>query len=144
MENANARELFHILNRRFSLLNKTCCKVGDLDLSSVQSHIVFEVDRRHQPSMQQIAETLGVDITTFSRQVQTLIKMNLLKKTPDAADRRVYILSLTTEGKIAADSIDHQMNTQLDEIFSHMSEFEKETVLRSIQLMNDCMEKHSG
>lgn len=131
----NARELFQIMTRRFGLLNKNCCSVGGCDISLVQSHLLYEIDRRHNPSMQQVAEALGTEITTFSRQVQSLITMNLVKKTPDPNDRRVYTLSLTTEGKMIAGMIDHQMNDYLDEVFSYMTEFEKETVLRSVKLL---------
>lgn len=138
MEN-NLRELFQIMTRRFGLLNKNCCSVGSHEISLIQSHILYEIDRRHRPSMQQIAETLGVDITTFSRQIQTLVKLKLVKKTPLEEDKRVYILSLTTEGKFTAAAIDRQINSYLDEIFSRMNEFERETVVRSIQLLNDCM-----
>lgn len=137
----STRELFQIMTRRFGLLNKNCCTVGGNDITPVQSHILFEVDRQHHPSIQQIADTLGTDITTFSRQVQALIKMNLIKKTPDPTDRRVYTLSLTAEGKYVATTIDHQMNAYFDDIFSSMTEFEKETVLRSIRLMNEAMAK---
>lgn len=137
----STRELFQIMTRRFGLLNKNCCTVGGHDLTLVQSHILFEVDRQHHPSIQQIAETLGTDITTFSRQIQSLIKMNLVKKTPDPTDRRVSTLALTVEGKYVAATIDHQMNAYLDDVFSFMTEFEKETVLRSIKLMNEAMAK---
>lgn len=137
----NTRELFQIMTRRFALLNKKCCSVGSLDISPVQSHILFEVSRQHKPSMQEIAETLGTDITTFSRQVQSLIKLNLLQKTPDSTDRRVYTLSLTTEGQTVSDSIERQMNDYLDEVFSHLTAFEKETVLRSVRLFNEALAK---
>ncbi|MFD1774830.1 MarR family winged helix-turn-helix transcriptional regulator [Paenibacillus rhizophilus] len=137
----NARELFQIMTRRFGLLNKNCCTIGGCDITPVQSHILYEVDRQNNPSMQQIAETLGTDITTFSRQVQSLIKMGLLSKSPDLTDRRVYTLSLTVQGKYAATTIDQQMNAYLDEVFSYMSEFEKDTIIRSIQLMNEAMAK---
>ncbi|MBE7680091.1 MarR family winged helix-turn-helix transcriptional regulator [Paenibacillus sp. P13VS] len=135
----NVRELFQIMTRRFGLLNKNCCTVGGIDVSPAQSHILYEVDRQHNPSMQQIADTLGTDITTFSRQVQSLVKLKLLMKTPDSTDRRVYLLSLTTEGKFVATTIDQQMNAYLDEIFSHMSGFEKEMVINSIKLLNNAM-----
>jgi DNA-binding MarR family transcriptional regulator len=137
----NVRELFQIMTRRFGFLNKNCCSAGGCDLSLIQSHILYEIDRRHQPSMQQVAEALGTDITTFSRQVQSLIQMKLVKKTPDPDDRRVNLLSLTTEGKYVAASIDHQMNVYFNEIFSHMNDFEKDTVLRSIKLLNEAMAK---
>jgi DNA-binding MarR family transcriptional regulator len=93
--------------------------------------------------MQQVAEALGTDVTTFSRQVQSLIKMSLVKKAPDPSDRRIYVLSLTTEGKYVAATIEQQMNAYLAEVFSHMNDFEKETVLRSIKLLNEAMAKSS-
>lgn len=139
----NTRELFQIMTRRFGLLNKNCCTVGGCDISLVQSHLLYEIDRQHNPSMQQVAETLGTDITTFSRQVQSLVKMSLVKKTPDPSDRRVFTLSLTVEGKMVATMIDQQMNDYLEEVFSYMSEYEKETVLRSVKLFNDAMGKSS-
>ncbi|AIQ11910.1 MarR family winged helix-turn-helix transcriptional regulator [Paenibacillus durus] len=139
----NARELFQIMTRRLGLLNKDCCSVGGSNLSLAQSHLLHEVERRNNPSMQQVAETLGTDVTTFSRQVQSLIKMDLVKKTPDPSDRRVFTLSLTEEGKRIAATIDQQMNSYLDEVFSYMTEFEKETVLRSVQLFNEAMGKSS-
>ncbi|MET3698484.1 DNA-binding MarR family transcriptional regulator [Bacillus oleivorans] len=137
----NLRELFQIMTRRFGFLNKNCCSTGGYEISLIQSHILYEIDRQHKPSMQQIAEILGTDITTFSRQVQSLVKMNLVKKTPDPDDRRVHILSLTTEGKYIATVIHEQMNAYLKEVFSHMNEFERETVIRSIKLLNEAMGK---
>lgn len=137
----NKREIFQILTRRFGLLNKNCSTVGNFEISTIQSHILFEIDKQHFPSMQQIAETLAIDITTFSRQIQSLIKMDLVMKTPFEHDKRVSILSLTAQGKFVATSIDESMNLYLEEVFSHMNDFEKETVLRSIQLLNDAMSK---
>lgn len=137
----DVRQLFQILTRRFGFLNKNCCSAGGCDISLIQSHILYEIDRQHKPSIQKVAEALGTDITTFSRQVQSLIKMKLVKKTPDPDDRRVNLLSLTTEGKYVAASIDQQMNDYLNEIFSHMNDFEKDTVIRSIKLLNEAMAK---
>lgn len=143
MKEENLRELFQIMTRRFGFLNKNCCSVGGYNLSLIQSHILYEIDRQHNPSIQQIAETLGTDITTFSRQVQSLININLVKKTPNPNDRRVHILSLTTEGVYVATMIDEQMNSFLNEVFFHMNDFEKETVIRSIKFLNDAMAKSS-
>ncbi|WP_181557097.1 MarR family winged helix-turn-helix transcriptional regulator [Thermaerobacillus caldiproteolyticus] len=139
----NIRSLFQTMTKRFGFLNKNCCSVDGMEISLVQSHILYEIDRLKQPSVQQVADSLGMDITTFSRQVQKLVQMRLVRKTPYPEDRRIMILSLTTEGAYIAAKIDAEMNEYLAEVFSHMSEFEKETVLRSIQLLNDCMAKSS-
>lgn len=139
----NTRELFQTMTRRFGFLNKNCCSAGGFDISLVQSHILYEIDHQHEPSIQQVAEALGTDITTFSRQIQNLIKMNLVKKSPHPDDRRVYVLSLTVEGKFVATTIDQQMNDYLNEVFSHLNEQEKEAVIRSITLLNEAMLKSS-
>lgn len=142
MEN-NLRKIFQVFSRRFGFLNKDCCQAGGHDISLVQSHILYEIDHQHHPSIQQVAETLGTDITTFSRQVQSLIKLNLVTKTPDANDRRFSILSLTAEGKKVADDIDQQMNRYLKDVFSNMTQEEKEMVVHAIQLLNKSMAKTS-
>lgn len=139
----NKRELFQVLTQKFALLNKTCCTVGSIDITPIQSLILYEIDKQNNPSMQQIAEAIGMDITTFSRQIQTLIKIKLVKKTPLISDKRVYILSLTVEGKFVATTIDEMINNYLDEVFSHLNDFEKETVLRSIELLNKAMANSS-
>lgn len=139
----NKRELFQVLTRRFGLLNKNCCSIGAVDISTVQSHILYEIDKQTSPSMQQIADSLAMDITTFSRQIQTLVKMELVKKAPSSDDKRVFILSLTVQGKFVATTIDESMNAYLEEVFSHMNEFERETVIRSIKLLNQAMSKSS-
>ncbi|MEK4436156.1 MULTISPECIES: MarR family winged helix-turn-helix transcriptional regulator [Paenibacillus] len=135
--------MFQIMTRRFGLLDKNCCTAGGLDISLVQSHIIYEIDRKHNPSIQQVADALSIDITTFSRQVQSLVKLGLVQKTPLPEDRRIYILSLTTQGKFVATVIDEQMNDYLKEVFSHMSEFERDMVINAVKLLNESMAKSS-
>ncbi len=135
------RGLFQVFSRRFGFLNKNCCQAGGHDITLVQSHILYEISSQHSPSIQQVADALGTDITTFSRQVQSLIKMGLVMKQPYERDRRISILSLTDEGEKVADSIDREMNEYLEEIFSNMTPGEKDMVLQSISLLNEHMGK---
>ncbi|WPP39457.1 MarR family transcriptional regulator [Paenibacillus hunanensis] len=137
----NKRELFQVMTRRFGLLNKNCCSIGGHDISVAQSHILYEIDQRDHPSMQQIADILGTDITTFSRQAQNLIKMGLLTKQADPNDRRVSLLILTSDGQYIANTINQQMNSYLDEVFSYLTPFEQQTIIHSIQLLNEAMAK---
>lgn len=133
----NARELFQIFVRRFGLLNASCCDCCcDEEISLVQSHILYEINRLKRPSMQQVADALGIDITTFSRQIKTLENRGLIKRTTDPADRRVNILSLTDEGEGVEKDIDIRMNEFIEKILAQMTDFEREMVMKSIQLLN--------
>ena len=138
------REYFQIITRNFGLLNKTCCSVDGMDVTLIQSHILFEISRNEQPSIQQVADLLGVDITTFSRQIQTLVKMELVEKQPSPEDKRVSHLVLTDKGARVAATIDCQVNGYLDQLFSQMSEFERETVERSIRLLAKIMNESTS
>ena len=135
----NLYDLIQIMNRRLGLLNKNCCQVNDIQLSPIHSHIIYEIDKQSSPSMQQVADTLGTDITTFSRQVQSLIKMGLVEKKPDATDRRIYLLSLTDDGKNVLRETKEQMEVYLNDILSNMSIEEQEMVLNAFKLFNGKM-----
>jgi DNA-binding MarR family transcriptional regulator len=131
------------MTRRLGLIDKCGCKISEPDLSVIQSHILYEVNKRKGPSMQEVADALGMDITTFSRQVQTLVKLGLVAKMEQPEDRRVYMLSLTEQGSHAVTEISEQMNRYFQEVFSYMTEFEKETVIRSIHLLNRSLAQSS-
>lgn len=139
----NKRELFQILTRRFGLLSKNCCQTMEAEVSTIQSHILYEIHRQSGATMQQVAATLGMDVTTFSRQIQTLVKLELVNKVPSTTDRRYYHLALTEKGERVQEEIDQQMNSYLEEVFAHFSEVEKQQILSSIQLLNRAMNQSS-
>ncbi|MCM3717348.1 MarR family winged helix-turn-helix transcriptional regulator [Fictibacillus phosphorivorans] len=133
------RSLFHMLNRKYNRLEKDCCRVEGSGISLVHSHILYEIDKQHTPSMQQIADTLGIDITTFSRQIQTLTKMGLVIKKTNPSDKRYYFLSLTEKGQQTADEVHRMIHSSLEEIFSQMNEFERDTVIHSLKILTRTM-----
>jgi DNA-binding MarR family transcriptional regulator len=139
----DVRQLLQQLSRHFGLLNKNCCTVGNLVVSLVQSHILYEIDRQYEPSMQQIATTLGVDITAFSHQIQTLVKKKLVIKSASSLDKRVSILSLSTEGKFVSTMIDQQVNSYLNQAFLEMTVIEKENIIGALMLLDEKMSKVS-
>jgi DNA-binding MarR family transcriptional regulator len=134
------REQLQLFTRRFGLLNESCCDecCGE-QVSMTQSHILFEVRRLGNPSMQQVAEALGIDITTFSRQAKGLDAKGLISRTVSPDDRRVTLLGLTTAGRQVVEKIDRYMASRLEKIFGGMSRFERETVVRSLGLLNEAV-----
>lgn len=136
------REQLQIFTRRFGLLNESCCDecCGE-QVSMTQSHILFEVRRLASPSMQQVAEELGVDVTTFSRQVKTLETRGLVSRRVSPDDRRVTLLGLTDAGREVVEKIDRYMAARLERVFGGMTSFERETVVRSLGLLNEAVAK---
>jgi DNA-binding MarR family transcriptional regulator len=136
------REKLQIFVRRFGLLNASCCDecCGE-QVSMVQSHILFEIRRIGRPSMQRVAEELGIDITTFSRQAKSLETKGLLVRQVSEDDRRVTLLLLTDGGRRVLGQIDRYMHGKIEQIFSSMTPFERETVISSLGLLNEAITK---
>ena len=136
------REQLQTFVRRFGLLNASCCDecCGER-VSMAQSHILFEVRRSPGSSMQRIAEELGLDVTTFSRQIKGLEGKGLVARRASAEDRRVSLLELTPVGAALLDRIDCYMAERIRTIFTNMSGFEQETVARSLELLNLALTK---
>lgn len=136
----SVREKLQIFVRRFGLLNAACCDecCGE-QVSMVQSHILFEIRRMKNPSMQRVAEELGMDITTFSRQIKGLETRGLVVRQVSPEDRRVSLLGLTEAGTQILGKIDRYMANRIELIFASMSPFERETVIRSLGLLNEAV-----
>lgn len=136
------REKLQVFVRRFGLLNASCCDecCGE-QVTIAQSHILFEIRRMGSPSMQRVAEELGMDVTTFSRQAKGLEGRGLIVRQVSPDDRRVSLLGLTDEGKRVLEQIDQYMAGKLEQIFSSMTPFERETVARSLGLLNEAVAK---
>ena len=136
------REQLQIFTRRFGLLNESCCDecCGE-QVSMTQSHILFEVRRSGSPSMQQVAEELGIDVTTFSRQAKALEAKGYISRRVSPDDRRVTLLELAGAGRQVLEKIDHYMAARLEKVFGGMTQFERETVVRSLGLLNEAVAK---
>ncbi|MEX2415549.1 MAG: MarR family winged helix-turn-helix transcriptional regulator [Paenibacillaceae bacterium] len=136
----NLRTTFQLLIRRYGTLSEKCCdNCCDSGTTLIQSDILHEIKRQHNPSMQDIAYALGIDITTFSRQVKTLVERRFVKKTPDPQDNRIQILSLTPEGDILNSEIDKQVNDDLEQVLLQLSEFERQSVTSALHLLEKAM-----
>lgn len=136
------REQLQIFTRRFGLLNESCCDecCGE-QVTMTQSHILFEVRRSGTPSMQQVAEELGIDVTTFSRQAKALEARGYISRRVSPDDRRVTLLELAEAGGQVLEKIDQYMAARLERVFGVMTPFERETVVRSLWLLNEAVAK---
>jgi DNA-binding MarR family transcriptional regulator len=138
----SVRQVFQTLERHFGLLDASCCdECCGRQVSMVQCHILFEIRRRGSPSMQQVAEELGLDVTTFSRQAKNLVQKGLIVRRTSHDDRRVCLLGVTDEGNEVLEQVDHYMADKLERIFSAMTPFERKTVAKSLALLNEALLK---
>ena len=125
--------VFHSLSKNLQKIHKKSCE----EVSVIQSSILYEISGLSKPSMQMVSVAVGMDITTFSRQVGTLEKKNLVLRTPLEEDRRIYILSLTEQGREILDVMNNKIANEMEKAFAAMNDFERETVIRSLHVLEE-------
>lgn len=136
------RELLQQLVRDFGLLQKDgsdCCGI-----TVSQSHIVYELSKTANISLQTLAEKLVMDTGLLSRQINKLVELQLLSRVTDPNDRRFVLLSLTDSGEKKAEEIANQMLEYLDNIFQHIQKEKHDQVLESLNLLLSAMNRNDG
>ncbi|WP_139489740.1 MarR family winged helix-turn-helix transcriptional regulator [Brevibacillus dissolubilis] len=133
----NVREIFQLLVRRFGILQKDgaqCCGI-----SVIQSHVLYELHKRPNLSLNDLAQILSTDTSTLSRQVNSLVELGWVSRLQDPKDRRYVTLALTEEGERQHDIIARQMQEYVESILVRIPEDKRQQVLESLQLISTAM-----
>lgn len=118
LDRIQIRETFQLFVRRLGLLQKDsapCCR-----LSFYQSHIVYELGKTPNLSLNELTKILCADVSTVSRQVQKLVELELVDRKPDSKDRRYVVLSLTPFGMEKHLEVTEFMQTFIDRLFANI------------------------
>lgn len=135
----NVREVFQLLVRRFGVLQKDgaqCCGV-----SVIQSHVLYELGKRPNISLNELSEILSIDTSTLSRQVHSLVELGMVNRLPDPKDRRYVVLSLTEKGEEQQNEITAYMEGYISNLFTQIPREKHEQVLESLQLLSEAMSR---
>jgi DNA-binding MarR family transcriptional regulator len=133
----NVREVLQSLVRRFGFLQKDgaqCCGV-----SVVQCHIISELYKRPNISLNELSDFLSIDTSTLSRQVQQLVENGIIERLPDPLDRRYVLLSLTDQGQEQYKIIACTMGDYIEDVLQRVPIEKREQVLESLQLLSEAM-----
>lgn len=87
-----------------------------------------------------LVEIFSIDKGAVSRQVQALLELDLIERTPDPEDRRAMILEISHEGRLRLASISADRRRQLSERLGDWSEDELALFVRSLGRYNAALE----
>ncbi len=131
------RHLFVVMARQFGLLQKEssqCCGV-----TTIQSHILYEIKRAHHLSVNELAERLGLDNSTTSRHVHGLVEKGLVLRQPDPKDRRYVTLGLTDQGVALEEEISDIMAAYIADIFKQLPDGKIHAISSELRLLTEAM-----
>ncbi|MGI6406100.1 MAG: MarR family winged helix-turn-helix transcriptional regulator [Syntrophaceticus sp.] len=134
-------KLLTLLTRRLGLFNKSelpCCGI-----TYSQCHPLVEIGRKKCVSVNELAEQLGLDKSTMSRTVNTMVEQGLVTRKPDPEDRRYMKIRLTPAGSSVLSNIESRMSDYYLNIYQSIPPNKRKQVLESLELLvqtikNEC------
>lgn len=99
--------------------------------------LLVTVERRGPIGVVDMAERVGRDYTTVSRQVAKLESLGLIARQAGKSDRRVREATITAKGRKMADAIDMARLRMADIVFADWSKADLETLVRLMRRFAD-------
>ncbi len=133
----NLRSKIRMLERELDLQLKsetTCCGV-----TLAQCHIILEMVEKGESSVKELSETFGLDKSTLSRTIDSLVESGYINRDINKEDRRFFKLSLTKKGKEKAEFINSQCNGYYAEIMKNIPGEKQEMILEGISVLGRIM-----
>ncbi|MGD0153770.1 MAG: MarR family transcriptional regulator [Thermacetogeniaceae bacterium] len=127
------RESFRLLTRKLGLLEKSeaiCCGV-----TLSQCHAIVEIARAGSISVNDLANMLGLDKSTMSRTINTLVERDLVTREPDSENRRYLSIGLTTKGQALFSEIESGMEQYYQDVYNSLPETKRDQVLESLEIL---------
>ncbi len=103
------------------------------NLTIAEANTVYAIGSQQPKTMKQIAETLGVAVSTPTRTVDRLVDKGLANRTVDPADRRQLLIELTPKGRDLLMEMDEEGIVMIRKVLEHLQDEEIE-VLKNILL----------
>lgn len=125
------RKMIREFERCLELQNTQCC--GD-DVTLTQSHTLIEIAEQQEITITELAQSLGLDKSTTSRTVETLVKENLVNRIVSPHCRRTAIVSLTKTGNDLVKRIHDKNDVFFEKV---LNSFPEDKQLQFIELFTE-------
>lgn len=106
--------------------------------------LLVAVERRGPIGVVEMAEGVGRDYTTVSRQVARLEELGLVERRSGATDKRVREAVITPRGKEATDALDEARENMALALFRNWSREDYDELLRLMRMLADGMSAEAG
>jgi DNA-binding MarR family transcriptional regulator len=114
-------ERIRMFNRRYTeAIGSLDDRHEGLDVTLVQSRLLYTIGSLYAPPVNQIADELGLDLAYTSRVLGTLEDAKLIRRTISADDRRQRVVALTAKGRRLLDEIERRSNQRVLALVRHL------------------------
>lgn len=129
----NFRKLLRILEREVSYQMKN--ESGCCGITTAQCHVLLDLEEFNDSTLTDLSGRLGLDRSSVSRTVDSLVNLNLIERITDNDDRRFCKLRLSIEGKNKASFINNMCNKIYSVFFENLNEEKQSNLFESIDFI---------
>jgi DNA-binding MarR family transcriptional regulator len=129
-----------ILVRRIRRVIAERARMLHPELSPVAYSMLLALNDSGPRRASDLVDMFSIDKGAVSRQVQALLELDLIDRTPDPEDRRAMILAISEEGHRRLANISTVRRSELGEKLSDWSESDLSGFVRSLSRYNSALE----
>lgn len=111
-----------------------CCGV-----TMAQCHAILEIGTAGELHLKDLSARLGLDTSTLSRTVESLVKDGLSERTPSALDRRATVIRLSKKGRTAYDRVNTTWNQICMELFRSIPLAKHDQLIDSVSILAELL-----
>lgn len=116
-------------------------KSSDLDLTYAQSQVLFRLAEHPGSHMGDVAKAFGVTLPAVTHIVDRLEEKGLVTRGDHPADRRVYVLDLTSAGKALVEELEAIRRRGMERVLARMSAEDRRRVLTGLEALVDAADR---
>jgi DNA-binding MarR family transcriptional regulator len=116
-----------------------CCGI-----TVAQCHALLEIGNKKDLSLVDLSGALGLDSSTLSRTIDTMVAGELVERNANPEDRRYITLSLTVKGQSIYNRINQTFDQYYQAIFANIPDDKQQQVIESIGLFTLAVAKSEG
>lgn len=113
--------------------DETLLAAADVRLDQVLFPLLVAIGRYGPVGVVELADSLGRDYTTVSRQVKKLQEQGLALKQPAERDKRISEVTLSEQGKALTNAIDGARQKMMNAIFADWPEEDVKALFRLVR-----------
>jgi len=112
-------------------------------LTMAQCDALLEIGKKPEVSLIELSSSLGLDASTLSRTINTLVLAGLVSRLSNSVDRRYLSISLTGQGRKVYEHIDAAFNRYFAGIFDLVPDPMQNFILESFTLFTNALMKYN-
>lgn len=132
--------LFDEMNNKLSKTSQETLLKIYKNLTIAEASAIYAIGPDEPKTMKQIAETLGVAVSTPTRTIDRLLEKGFVNRTVGKKDRRKLLIELTSKGKELLEDIDKENLEITKKMLNGLSDDEIETFKKILFKINENIE----